>query len=74
MKTYVDFDVIGIFNDTNPYLALLGISWVMENLTIINFKKRIMKFENRDTTVIAPLDPLKGKRYVETIKDKVLVG
>ena len=61
LKTYAEFDVIEIVNDTIPYLTLLGISWEMENLTVINFKKRIMTFDNHDVRVIAPLDPLEGK-------------
>ena len=44
----LDFDFIEIFNDTIPYPKLLGIGWVMENLAVINFKKRTMSFENSD--------------------------
>ena len=72
--TYTHFDVIDIVNNTNPYHALLGIGWAMENLTIISFKKMIMTFENCDTRLIAPLDPLEGQRYVEPIKDEVMGG
>ena len=61
LKTYVDFDVIEIVNNTSPYTALLGINWEMENLVIINFKKRMMTFENHDARVLAPLDPLEGR-------------
>ena len=53
---------------------LLGIGWVNENLVVINFKKRIMTFENRDMRIITPLDPLEGQRYVEPIKDEVVGG
>ena len=33
-----------------------------------------MTFENRDTRVICPLDPLEGQQYVEKIKDEVVGG
>ena len=42
--TYVYFEVIDIGDDTNPYPALLGIDWAIDNQTIINFKKRILTF------------------------------
>ena len=57
-KTYANFDVIEIVDDTNPYPTLLGIGWAMENLMVINFKKRIMTFENHDIRVVSPLDPI----------------
>ena len=44
--TFVDFKFIEIVDDTNPYLALLGIDWSIENHAIINFKKRILSFDN----------------------------
>ena len=55
------FDVIEIVDKTNPYPDLLGIGWEMENLMVINFKKRIMTFKNRDIIVIIPLDLVEGK-------------
>ena len=39
----------------------------MENQTIINFKRRILSFEDDEMRVIAPLDPLEGLRYVEPV-------
>ena len=33
-----------------------------------------MTFENHDTRVISPLDPLEGHQYFEPIKDKVMGG
>ena len=74
LKTYANFDVIDIIENTGPYHTLLGIDWEMENLKIINFKKRTMTFKNRDTRVITPMDPLEGKRYVKTIKYEVMGG
>ena len=37
LRTYTDFEVINNVDDTNPYPALLGIYWVINNQTIINF-------------------------------------
>ena len=58
--TYSYFDVIDIINDTNLCLALLGIDWDIENQTIINFKKRILKFEDAELWVVSPIDTLEG--------------
>ena len=46
LRTYADFEVIGIVDDTNPYPTLLGIYWSIDNQTIINFKKIILSFED----------------------------
>ena len=43
-------------------------------MAMINFKKRVMTFENKDIGVIAPMDPIEGKRYVEPVKDKAVRG
>ena len=53
--SFVDFEVINIVDDTNPYPALLGIDWEMENQTIINFKRRTLSFEDDEMRVIVPL-------------------
>ena len=66
-QTFVDFEVIIIVDDTNPYPTLLGIDLVMGNQTIINFKRRILSFEDDEMRVVAPLDPLEGQRYVESV-------
>ena len=39
LRTYDDFEVIDIVDDTNPYPALLGINWEIDNQTIINLRK-----------------------------------
>ena len=57
VSTLADFEVIEIIDDNNPYLALLGIEWEMENATVINLKKRQMTFEGKGLRVIIPLDP-----------------
>ena len=43
---YDDFELIDIVDETNMYLALLGIDWVIDNQTIINFNKIILTFED----------------------------
>ena len=43
-------------------------------MAVINFKKRMMTFENQDIRVIAPIDPDEGRRYIEPIKDEVVRG
>ena len=42
LRTYAEFEVINIIDDTNPYPKLLGIDWEIDNQTIINFKKIIL--------------------------------
>ena len=37
---------------------------------VINFKKHVMTFENRDIIVIALMDPTEGRRYVERVKEE----
>ena len=71
VRTLADFEVIEIIDDSNPYPALLGIEWAMENAAIINLKKRQMTFEGRDLRVILPLDPSQGKWYTEPPWDEV---
>ena len=74
MKTYVDFDVIKMVDEGSSYPTLLGIGWENKKLVVINFKKRVMTFENCNMQIISPLDPLEGKRYVEPIKDEFIGG
>ena len=62
VSTFADFEVIEIIDDSNPYPALLGIEWAMENAAVINLKKRQMVFEGKDFRVILPLDPSQGER------------
>ena len=65
--TFADFEVINIVDDMNPYPTLLGIDWAIDNHTIINFKKRILSFEDNEMRVVSPVDPLEGQRYVEPV-------
>ena len=65
--TFVDFEVINIVDDTNPYPMLLGIDWAIGNQAIIDFKRRILSFEEDGMRVVAPLDPLEGHIYIELV-------
>ena len=67
MHTFADFEFIKIVDKTNPYPALLGIDWAIDNQTIINFKKRILSFKDDEMRVVSPIDPLEGQRYVEPV-------
>ena len=55
LHTFAYFEFINIVDDTNP---LLGIDWEIDNKTIINFKKRILSFEDDEMRVVSPIDPL----------------
>lgn len=68
-STLVDFEVIEIVDDSNPYLALLGIDWAFDMDVIINIKNHRMKFERKELRVIIPLDPTEGVRYNEPVHD-----
>ena len=61
MKTRVEFDMIEVVGDGGSYRTLLGIGWVSDHMVVINFKNRVMKFENQDVRVIAPMDPQEGR-------------
>ena len=74
MKTYADFDVIEVVDGGGSYPSLLGIGWANDIIEVINFKKRMMTFENQDIRVIAPMDPSEGRRYIEPSKDEVVRG
>jgi len=45
VKTVVDFEVIEIMGDKDPYPTLLGIDWAYDNYAVINLKKDTMNFE-----------------------------
>ena len=47
MRTYAYFEVIDIFDYTNPYPTLLGIYWEIDNQSIINFKRRIFHLKTQ---------------------------
>ena len=60
MKTYADFTVIEVIDGGGSYPALMGIGWANNSMVVINFKKRVMAFENQDIRVIASMDPNEG--------------
>jgi len=68
--THVDFKVIGIMGDKDPYPTLLEIDWAFENYAIIDFKKELMNFEVEGVSVIQPLDPYEGLRFIEPTNDR----
>jgi hypothetical protein len=70
VRTFVDFKVIEIFDDSFPYPALLGIDWAFNNSTMVYLKKRRMMFEGDGLRVIAPLDLDEGPRYTEPIREE----
>jgi hypothetical protein len=63
IRTFAYFEVIEIVDDSCPYLALLGIDWDFNNLTIFYLKKRRMTFEGNGLKFISLLDPNEGHRY-----------
>jgi hypothetical protein len=65
VPSVADFEVIEIMDDNEPYTTLMGLEWAFDNQVIINLKRRKMIFEVGDLKVIAPLDPMEGKRYIE---------
>jgi hypothetical protein len=60
VKTKVDFEVIEIMDESDPYPALLGIDWAFDNNVVLNLKKRQMSFETDTLCVVMPLDPYEG--------------
>ena len=74
LKNYAYFGVIEIFDESSSHPVLLGIGWENENLAVINFKKRVMNFENCNMWIISPLDLSEGRRYLEPMKEKVVGG
>ena len=70
VRTFAYFEVIEIVDDTCPYPALLGIDWAFNKSTVVDLKKRRMKFERDGLRVIAPLYPDEGQRYTEPIREE----
>jgi hypothetical protein len=69
VRSIVDFEVIEIMDDSQPYLALKGLEWAFGNQVIIDLKRREMIFEAGDLKVVAPLDPTEGKRYIDPMRE-----
>ena len=72
VSTEMDFELIEIVDDSNPYPALLGIHWATDMNGVINLKKRKMIFEKKSLCVVVPLDPTEGVCYIEPMRDDEL--
>jgi hypothetical protein len=70
VRTFANFEVIEIVDDSSPYPALLGIDWAVENSIIVDLKKRCMTFEINVLRVTAPLDLDEGPRYTNPIREE----
>lgn len=63
----MDFEVIEIVDDSNPYPTFLGIDWETDMNGVINLKKRKMIVKKKSLRVVAPLEPSEGSRYTELV-------
>jgi hypothetical protein len=70
VRTFVDFEVIEIVDDSCHYPMLLGIDLAFNNSAIVDLKKIRMTFQGDGLRVIAPLDPDEGQRYIEPIREE----
>lgn len=64
-----DFEVIEIFDDSNPYPALLGIDWATDMNRVINLKKHKIIFEKKSLRVVVPVDLAEGAGYTKLMHD-----
>jgi len=71
LKTVVDFEVIEIMGDKDPYPSLLGIDWAYDNYFLIDLKRDTMTFEADIIKVVQLLDPYVGPRYMEKIDNNM---
>jgi hypothetical protein len=69
VRTFADFEVIEIVDDSCPSPALLGIDWDFNNSTVVDLKKIHMTFERDGLRVISPLDSDEGHRYTKPIRE-----
>ena len=46
VRSFADFEVIEIIGDSRPYPTLLGIDWEIDNMVVIDLKKRQMTFDD----------------------------
>ena len=65
----IDFEVIEIVDENNPYPMLLGIDWATGMNGMINLKKFKMIFEKKSLRVVVPLELVEGSRYIEPVHD-----
>jgi hypothetical protein len=69
VKTKVNFEVIEIMDESDPYPALLGIDWAFDNNVVLNLKKRQMSFKTDTLHLVMPLDPYEGDHYNDPIDE-----
>jgi hypothetical protein len=65
----IDFEIIEIMDEYNPYPTLLGIDWVFNNNVVLNLKKRQMSINTDTLCMVSPLDPYEGDRYNEQVDE-----
>jgi hypothetical protein len=65
VKTIVDFKVIEIMGEKDPYAVLLDIEWGYENCAIIDINKETVTFESDGMKFNQPFDLYQGPRYTE---------
>jgi len=70
VRTFADFEVIEIVDDSCPYPTLLGIDWDFNNLTDVNLKNIRMTSEGDGLRFIAPLNPDEGCTYTKPIREE----
>jgi hypothetical protein len=69
VKTKVDFEVIEIMDESDPYPTFFGIEWSFDNNAVLILKKRKMPFETDTLCVVVPLDPYEGDRYNDPVDE-----
>lgn len=65
----MDFEVIEIVDDNNPYPAFLGLDWATDMNGFVNLKKWKMIFEKNSLHVVVPLDLAEEACYTELLRD-----
>jgi hypothetical protein len=70
-KMTVDFKVIEIMGDKEPYLALLGIDWEYENYVVIDLKRDTVTFDANGIKVVQSLDLYLGLRYTKLVDNNI---
>jgi hypothetical protein len=67
----VDFEVIKIMGDKDPYPALLGIDWAYYNYVVIDLKRDTMTFKEDGIKFVQLLDPYVGPRYMDPMNNNM---
>jgi hypothetical protein len=69
INTKLDFEVIEIMDESNPYPALVGIGWDFNNNAILNLKQQHISFDIDTLCVVVSLDPYEGDKYTELVNE-----